>query len=84
MPPLPGPALRLEVEDDGVFAGIQFGPFPHRALEIEQVVEEHHLAPPYPEITLAQEEAIAAETPAVSDHHAFCAALGISTSAVMV
>ena len=35
----------LEVEDDGVLAGFQLGPFPHRALEVEQVIEEHHLAP---------------------------------------
>src|SRR5207344_3346196 len=33
--------IRLEVENDGVLAGAQLWPRPNRALEIEQVVEEH-------------------------------------------
>ena len=35
----------LEVEDDGALAGFELGALPHRALEIQQVVEEHQLAP---------------------------------------
>src|SRR5215467_220598 len=38
--------IRLEVEHDGVPAGCQLGPLPHRAFQVEQVVEEHHPAPP--------------------------------------
>ena len=37
--------IGLVVEDDGVLAGAQRRPCPHRALEVEQVVEEHRLAP---------------------------------------
>jgi hypothetical protein len=36
--------FRLEVEDDGVLARLQLRPFPNRALEIEQVIEEHYFA----------------------------------------
>src|SRR5262245_34933147 len=60
----------LEVEDDGVLARVQLGPFPYRALKVEQIVEEHHLAAPDAELTLAQEQAVAAEAPALGDDHA--------------
>ena len=77
MPPLPKPGtLGLEVEDDGVLAGLQLRPLPHRALEVEQIVEEHHLAATDAEFALAQEQAVAAEAPALGDDHAFRAALG--------
>ena len=68
--------IGLEVEDDGVLAGSQLRPFPHRALEVEQVIEEHHLAAAESEFALAQEQAIAAEAPALGDDHAFRAAFG--------
>ena len=54
----------------------QLGPFPRRALEVEQVVEEHHLAPADSQFALAQEQAVAAEAPAFGDDHAFRAAFG--------
>ena len=77
MPPLPRPgSVGLEVEDDGVLAGGQLGPLPRRALEVEQVVEEHHLAPAEAELALAQEQAVAAEASAIGDDHAFRAAFG--------
>ena len=37
--------IGLVVEDDGVLAGAQGRPCPDRALEVEQVVEKHRLAP---------------------------------------
>src|SRR4029079_19547531 len=48
-------AVELEVEHDGVLASRQLRPFPRRALEIEQVVEEHRLAPADAQVALAQE-----------------------------
>src|SRR4029453_13440375 len=66
----------LEVEDDGVLAGLQLGALPRRALEVEQVIEEPHLAPAKSKLALAQEQTIAAEAPAFGDDHAFRAALG--------
>ena len=55
---------------------LQFRPLPDGALEVEQVVEEHHLAPIEAELALAQEQAVAAEAPALGDDHAFRAAVG--------
>ena len=55
---------------------LQLRPFPGRALEVEQVVEEHHLAPTNSELALAQEQAVAAEASALGDDHAFRAAFG--------
>ena len=49
--------IGLEVEDDGMLAGLQLGPFPRRALEVEQVVEEHHLAPTNPNTPLLRNSA---------------------------
>ena len=66
----------FKVEDDGVFAGTQLRPLPRRALEVEQVVEEHRLAPAESKLPLAQEQAVAAKAPSVSDDHAFRAAFG--------
>jgi hypothetical protein len=40
-----------------VLAGFQIGPLPHRALEVEQVVEEHHLAAVKAELAFAKEKA---------------------------
>jgi hypothetical protein len=54
-----------------VVAGTQLRSFPRRALEVEQVVEEYHLAPADSELALAQEQPIAAEAPALGDDHAF-------------
>src|SRR5207245_2409703 len=68
--------IRLEVEDDGVLAGAQLRPFPRRALEVEQVVEEHHLAPTKSKLALAQEQAVAAEAATLGNDHAFRAAVG--------
>jgi hypothetical protein len=74
---LPNPrTIGLEVEHDGVLSGAQLGPCPRRALEVEQVVEEHHVAPANPFDALAQEESIAAEAPAIGDDHAFRATFG--------
>src|SRR5579862_6244853 len=64
----------LEVEDDGVLAGFQFRAFPHRALQIEQVIKEHHLALVDAELAFAQEQTVATEAPALGDNHAFGAA----------
>ena len=69
-------AVVLEVEPDGVFAGLEFRSFPGRPLEIEQIVEEHHVAPADAFDTLAQEQAVAAEPSAFGDDHAFRAAFG--------
>ena len=68
--------IRLEIKDDGVLAGFQLGPLPDRTLEVEQVIEEHHLAPIKASFSLAQEQTIAAEAPALSYNHALCATLG--------
>ena len=54
----------------------QLGSSPDRALEVEQVVEEHRLALAYSPHTLAQEEPIATEAPAIGDDHAFGAPFG--------
>ena len=43
-----------------MLARFQLRPLPDRALEIEQVVEEHHPATADAEFTLAQEQAVAA------------------------
>ena len=59
--------IRLEVKDYGVLARFQFGPLPHRALEVEQVIEEHDPAPVQSQLALAQEQAITAKASAVSD-----------------
>jgi hypothetical protein len=69
-------AFGLEVEDDGVLARLQLWPFPHRALEVEQVIEEHHLALADALHAFAQEQSIAAEAPTLGDDHAFRTALG--------
>src|SRR6185312_3249045 len=49
--------VQLVIEDDGVLAGLEFGPLPGHALEVEQIVEEHDLAPADAEFALAQEQA---------------------------
>ena len=59
-----------------MLARLQFGPFPRGALEVEQVVQEHHLAPTKAEFAFAQEQAVATEAPALGDDHAFCPAFG--------
>jgi len=66
------------------FAGAQLRPFPRCPLEIEQVVEKHHLAATDPEFSLAQEQAVAAEAPTFRDDHTSAPPSGISISAVMV
>ena len=68
--------IGLEVEDDGVLAGFQLRPLPHRALEVEQVIEEHNLAPTEAELAFAQEQAVAAEAPALGNDDAFRATFG--------
>src|SRR6185503_7577706 len=62
-------AVRLEVEDDGMLAGFEFGPLPHGAFQVEEIVEEHDLATADAELALAQEQAIAAEPPTLGDDH---------------
>src|SRR5688572_23760645 len=49
---------------------------PDRALQVEQVVEEHRLASPKARHTLAQKQPVAAETSAFGDDHPFSAAFG--------
>src|SRR5215468_11990703 len=59
----------LEVKHDGVFPRVQLGPPPRCAFEVEQIIEEHHLAPAKSQLALAQEQTIAAEAPAFGDDH---------------
>src|SRR4029453_15707620 len=68
-------SVGLEVEDDGVLAGCQLGPLPCRALEIEKVAETTLLAAADQKSPFGEEQAIAAETPALGDNHALCAAV---------
>ena len=85
VPPLPKPGPSdLKSNTMVCLPAPQLRPFPDRALEVEQIVEEHDLAPAEAQLALAQEQAVAAEAPALGDDHALRAALGISTSAVMV
>src|SRR4029079_15386411 len=49
-------AVGFEIEDDGVLARLQLWPFPHRALEVEQVIEKHNLAPANALHAFAQEK----------------------------
>ena len=54
VPPLPKPpTIELEVEHDGVLAGLEFRAFPSGPLEIEQIVEKHRLAPADPKLAFA-------------------------------
>ena len=77
MPPLPKPGPSdLKSKTMVCLPGFQLRPLPHRALEVEQIVEEHDLAPTDAEFALAQEQAVAAEAPALGDDHAFRATLG--------
>src|SRR5262249_34579525 len=46
-----------EVEDDGVLSSLQLRSLPRRALEVEQIVEEHDLAAAESKFALAQEQA---------------------------
>ena len=55
---------------------LQLRPLPHGALEVEQIVEEHDLAPSDAEFAFAQEQTVAAEAPALGHDHAFRTALG--------
>jgi len=55
------PGQQLVVEDDGGACPRPTRVFLHRALEVEQVIEEHHPCPGRIPLALAQEKAIAAE-----------------------
>ena len=55
---------------------LEFRAFPGGALEVEQVVEKHDLAAADAELAFAEEQAVAAEAPALGDDHAFRAAFG--------
>jgi len=59
-----------------VLAAPQLRPLPDRALEVEQVIEEHDSAAVEAKLAFAQEQAIAAETPALGDDHTLGAAFG--------
>src|SRR5208337_311910 len=69
-------AVRSPFEHDRVTARLQLRPLPHRALEVEQVVQEHDPASIEADFALAEEQAIAAEAAALGDDHAFRSALG--------
>src|SRR5262245_32001260 len=69
-------SVGLEIERNGVLAGCQLRALPRRALEIEQVVEKYDLAAAKAEFAFAEEQAIAAEAPAVIDDHARRTTLG--------
>ena len=43
--------------NDGVVAGFQLRPLPYGALEVEQIIEEHHLAAIKAEFAVAQVQA---------------------------
>src|SRR5262249_54688884 len=66
----------FDIEHDGVLARGQLRYLPHRALEVEQVVEEHNLSTVESKFPLAQKQAIATKASALSNDHAFCAAFG--------
>src|SRR4030095_14846807 len=66
----------LELEPNGVFSRLEFRPFPHGALEIEQVVEKDDVASTEAQVAFTQEQAVAAEPSALSDDHAFRTAFG--------
>src|SRR4051794_3780978 len=77
VPPLPKPfPSDLKSNTMVCFPGLSSGPSQVVRLRSEQVIEEHHLAPAEAEFALAQEQAVAAEAPALGDDHAFGAALG--------
>src|SRR5215475_13447047 len=69
-------AVELEIEDERVLTGREFGACPCRALEIEEVVQEHRFASADAELAFAKKKAVAAECPALGHDHAFCAAFG--------
>ena len=84
VPPLPKPGPSALKSKTMVCLPASARAFPRRALEVEQVVEEHRLAPAESEFALAQEQAVAAEAPASVTIMPSAPPSGISTSAVMV
>ena len=54
---------------------MQFRSLPDRALEIEQIVEEHYFATTDARDTFTQEQTVAAEAAAFGDNQPFCSAL---------